>query len=71
MIKLPIRSCNLKGNSEENLQGEFFRPLLIDFVDMNPELVLLANKIEWSYFDKEFAKFYSKEAEPLCLFALW
>ena len=32
-----------------------FRPILDDFIDLDHELVLLANKIDWTYFEKEFA----------------
>jgi len=41
-------------------QSELFRPMLVDFVDMSHELVLLADKINWSYFENEFSVFYSK-----------
>jgi len=54
----------MKGKSEVNQQREFFRPMLIDFIDMNHELVLLANKIDWTYFDEEFSEFYSKKGRP-------
>lgn len=30
-----------------------------DFIDMNHELVVFADKIDWSYFEKEFAPHYS------------
>ena len=32
------------GKSPDRNQGELFRPLLKDFIDMNHELVLLAEK---------------------------
>ena|GEM_PF-1692266 len=38
-----------------------FRPLLSSFIDMNHELVLLADTIDWSYFESEFSKHYSKD----------
>lgn len=41
-----------------------FRPILDDFIDMDHELVLLANKIDWTYFEKEFAPFYSDQGAP-------
>ena len=41
-----------------------FRPLLKDFIDMNHQLVLLADKIDWSYFEKEFAPLYSNTGCP-------
>lgn len=39
---------------------ELFRPMLIDFIDQNHELVLLSEKIDWDYFEKEFSPLYSK-----------
>src|SRR5690606_13250679 len=41
-----------------------FRPMLVDFIDGRHELVLLSNKIDWSYFEKEFAPLYSKTGNP-------
>lgn len=41
-----------------------FRPLLEDFIDMNHELVLLSNSIDWSYFEKEFSIYYSSKGVP-------
>jgi IS5 family transposase len=41
-----------------------FRPILDDFIDMDHELVLLANKIDWAYFEKEFAPCYSDQGAP-------
>jgi len=41
-----------------------FRPILDDFIDMDHELVLLANKIDWAYFEKEFAPCYSEQGAP-------
>ena len=35
-----------------------------DFIDMNHELVLLANKTEWSYFEKEPGVYYSDKGAP-------
>ena len=46
------------GKSPNQNEGEPFRPLLKDFIDMNHELALLADRIDWGYFEKEFA--------PLC-----
>lgn len=41
-------------------QRDLFRPILKDFIDMNHELVLLADTIDWSYFEKEFAPLYER-----------
>jgi len=52
------------GKLPKKGQRDLFRPLLEDFIDMNHELVLLANKIDWSYFEKEFSSYYSKNGAP-------
>ena len=41
-------------------QSELFRPMLTDFIDPKHELVLLAEKIDWNYFENEFSQLYSK-----------
>ncbi len=51
--KLPIKS-----------QRDLFRPLLVDFIDMNHELVLLGKAIDWKYFEVEFAPYYSENGAP-------
>jgi len=48
------------GKSKPQNQKDLFKPLLLDFIDLSHELVLLSNKIEWSYFEKEFSDKYSK-----------
>ena len=40
-------------------QSELFRTMLVDFIDTHHELILLSEKIDWNYFEKEF--------EPLTL----
>lgn len=52
------------GKSPAQNQKDLFRPLLIEFIDMNHELVLLAQKIDWKYFEKEFSKYYSHTGQP-------
>lgn len=52
------------GKLPEKGQRDLFRPMLKDFIDMNHELVLLADKIDWSYFEEEFAPFYSDKGAP-------
>ena len=49
----------MKGKSQERRQRDLFNPMLIDFIDMTHELVLLAEKIDWDYFEKEFESYYS------------
>ena len=43
---------------------ELFRPMLVDFIDHEHELVLLSEKIDWNYFEKEFSHLYSKVGNP-------
>lgn len=43
---------------------ESFRPMLVDFIDHEHELVLLSEKIDWNYFEKEFSPLYSKVGNP-------
>jgi len=38
--------------------------MLEDFIDMNHELVLLTNKIGWSYVEKELGVYYSDKGAP-------
>lgn len=52
------------GKSKPQNQRNMFEPLLSDFIDPGHELVLLANKIDWQYFEDEFAKFYSHTGQP-------
>lgn len=52
------------GKSANQNQVDFFQPLLKDFIDLNHELVLLSDKIDWEYFDKEFSKYYSNTGQP-------
>ena len=52
------------GKSPVQNQRDLFNPLLIDFIDMSHELVLLAKKIDWGYFEKTFSKYYSHTGQP-------
>ena len=52
------------GKSANQNQGAFFQPLLKDFIDLSHELVLLSDKIDWKYFEKEFSKYYSNTGQP-------
>ncbi|MFT4782268.1 MAG: IS5 family transposase [Pseudohongiellaceae bacterium] len=38
--------------------------MLIDFIDLDHELVLLTNKIDWSYFEEAFDEYYSNIGRP-------
>ena len=46
------------------IQRRLDMPMLRDFLNMKHELVLLAKKINWDYFDKEFAPLYSDVGRP-------
>ena len=42
------------GKLPEITQRDLFRPMLKDFIDPSHKLVLLADKIDWQYFENEF-----------------
>ena len=48
------------GKLPDRNQRELFRPILVDIIDNHHELVLLADSIDWQYFEKEFASLYSE-----------
>ena len=52
------------GKSPTKSQRELFRPMLDDFINLDHELVRLANKIDWGYFEKEFSVYYSDQGAP-------
>ncbi len=52
------------GKLPEKGQRDLFRPMLKDFINMKHELVLLAEKIDWNYFEEEFSPFYSEKGAP-------
>jgi Transposase domain (DUF772). len=54
----------MTGKLPEKGQRDLFRPLLSDFIDMNHELVLLSDSIDWSYFEQEFSPYYSDKGAP-------
>ena len=45
------------GKLPKITQRDLFRPMLKDFIDPQHELVLLADKIDWQYFENEFCLF--------------
>lgn len=47
------------GKTQNQNQRDIFDPLLVDFIDIQHELVLLAEKIDWKYFEDSFAELYS------------
>ena len=46
------------GQLPKITQRDIFRPMLKDFIDPSHELILLANTIDWQYFEDEFSYFY-------------
>ena len=52
------------GKLADPNQRDLFRPHLTDFIDMNNELVLLANKIDWHSMESELSCFYSEVGQP-------
>ncbi len=52
------------GKTDKKKQHDLFRPMLVDFIDMRHELVLLADKIDWGYFERELSVFYSNIGRP-------
>lgn len=49
-------------------QAELFRPMLTEFIDKNQELALIADAIDWAYFEKAFSGLYShtgKKSMPI------
>jgi IS5 family transposase len=52
------------GKLPDKNQRELFRPMLVDMIDPSHEMVLLADTIDWSYFDTEFSSLYSSAGQP-------
>jgi IS5 family transposase len=54
----------MEGALPDQSQRDLFRPLLRDIIDPKHELALLADRIDWNYFDKEFGTLYSNVGQP-------
>lgn len=52
------------GRSPNQNQKNLFQPLLKEFIDMSHEMVLLADRIDWQYFENEFSEHYSNTGQP-------
>jgi transposase, IS5 family len=52
------------GKSPDQNQMNLFKPLLKEFINMQHELVLLAETIDWKYFEKFFSGLYSDTGQP-------
>jgi IS5 family transposase len=47
------------GKLPDTNQRELFRPMLVEMINKQHELVLLADTIDWGYFENEFTPLYS------------
>ena len=54
----------MRGKSLSQDQQDLFKPLLKEFINLTHELALLGDKIDWTYFEKEFSHLYSKTGKP-------
>lgn len=52
------------GKTTTQNQHDLFKPLLKEFINLNHELVLLAEKIDWNYFEDSFSELYSHTGKP-------
>jgi len=54
----------MTGTSDNTSQRDIFRPLLTDFIDTDQELAVLADRIDWDYFEQAFSDLYSHTGQP-------
>jgi len=54
----------MKGTLPDQTQRDLFRPLLRDMIDPKHELALLADRIDWEYFEREFSPLYAAVGQP-------
>ncbi len=52
------------GKSPDKTQKDLFQPLLSEFIDLEHELVLLSEKINWKELENEFSPLYSSTGTP-------
>ncbi len=52
------------GKPTSQNQKNLFQPLLREFIDLNHELVLLGEKMDWNKLEKEFSILYSNTGAP-------
>ena len=52
------------GKSRSQNQQNLFKPLLNEFINLNHKLALLADKIDWKYFEDAFSEYYSNTGKP-------
>ncbi|MDR0496944.1 MAG: IS5 family transposase [Treponema sp.] len=54
----------MKGTLPDQTQRDLFHPLLRDMVDPKHELSLLADRIDWDCFEREFSPLYANVGQP-------
>jgi len=54
----------MKGKLPSQEQRNIFRPILIEIINPNHELVLLSAQIDWKRFENDFGQFYSNTGKP-------
>lgn len=54
----------MRAIPKDQNQRNMFRPILKEIINPQHELVVLSHKIDWSYFEKEFAPLYSNTGRP-------
>ncbi len=52
------------GKGVEQRQKNLFQPLLKEFVNLNHELILLGEEMDWKEIEKEFSPLYSRTGTP-------
>jgi IS5 family transposase len=52
------------GKLPDRNQRELFHPMLSEIIDKRHELVLLAERIDWEYFERKFSFLYSRVGQP-------
>lgn len=53
-----------KPSTNPHKQKNLFYGSLFDMLDLNDPLIVLADAIDWSFFEKEFTSYYSEEGRP-------
>ena len=54
----------MKGKLPSQDQRNIFRPILIEIINPNHELVLLSAKMDWKRFENDFGQLYSNTGKP-------
>ena len=54
----------MKGKTKDQNQRNIFRPILKEIINPEHELVVLAHKISWQYFENQFEPLFSHTGRP-------